>query len=320
MNKDTVLISGAAGFIGSSLAYKLASLKFKVIGFDNFAPNYSRTLKEYNLQRLRKFSHFKFYEMDILNKEGLKNIIFKHAPGTVFHLAALTGVRQSLKTPKEYELTNIVGTKNIYKIVSRLPKTSFIFASSSSVYGKNDGTPFKEDFPLSPQSPYAKTKTLAELEITNMYGEYSIPTVITRFFSVYGPYGRPDMAPYLFTKAALTQQPIVQIGIGNTARDYTYIDDVTSALLKLVAHKNPLTVVNIGSSAPVTLSNLISMIEKIIGKPILRTEVPYDKTESFLTYADISRAKSLLSWHPKVSIEEGLYEFVQWYKSRFSSL
>lgn len=312
----TVLVTGAAGFIGSSLSEKLLQQGYEVIGIDNLTDNYNPLYKKENLSYLYRYQNFKFHKIDILNNTAVNKIFTKYLPHTIIHLAALTGVRASLLEPKIYEEINVLGTKNIYDTAVKFKAKKFIFSSSSSVYGNSKHIPFSELQKLTPKSPYAKTKKEAEILIQKLYSKYHLSTVILRFFSVYGPKGRPDMAPYLFTASAIHQKKIAQYGDGNSARDYTYIDDVTEAIIKLL-HKNQfhLEIFNIGNSSPVKLHKLIRTVENLTGFKTKRIILPMNKSESVITFADIQKAYKQFRWLPKTSFISGMKTFINWYKN-----
>ncbi len=305
-----IIITGSSGFIGSNLALKLLEQEYEILGID---------IKN-NLKQLQKNSRFKFYKIDILDKQKINKIFLKFEPQIVIHFAALTGVRNSFYNAKSYSKTNIKGTQIVYLAAVKSKAMKFIFSSSSSVYGDNPHIPFSEDCQLHPKSPYAKSKAEAEKILYKLYQKYKLPTLILRFFSVYGPYGREDMAPYLFTQAAFNTKPIPQFGDGLSARDYTYIDDITGALMKTVGINSNWNIINIGNSHPVKLKDLILLTQKLTGKTIRITQKPLNSYESKITYADITKAKKLLNWQPRVSFEKGMKRFINWYKINCTNL
>lgn len=314
MKPMQILVSGAAGFIGYHLAQKLLHLGFTVIGIDNLNLAYNPAFKRDRLQRLYKSPNFIFYETDILKPKLLMRIFESHQISIVYHLAARTGVRASIKFPKLYQQTNVLGTKNLYLLAAHLNVRQFIFASSSSVYGDSQ-TPFKETIPLpTPTSPYASSKQSAEKMIQTLYKRSPISTTILRFFSVYGPHGRPDMAPYIFTEAILNSTPLTLYGNGKQARDYTYIDDIVFGLISAMKNRFPFEIVNLGNDSPITIYDLISIIEKISGKRAKISQKPLRNEEVNITWADIGKAKKILHWQPKTSLKAGIEKFVTWYK------
>lgn len=313
MKQDKILITGAAGFIGSSLSLSLLKSGKTVIGLDNLANNYNPVFKLANLTELKRFSQFHFHKADILDRSSINQIFHKYRPVTVIHLAALTGVRASLKKPKLYLHVNVTGTINVYEMAINSGVKSFIFSSSSSIYGNNP-LPFTENQQPDPLSPYAKSKAQAETEIRKLHSKHNLQTTILRFFSVYGSRGRPDMAPYLFTEAALTGKTVNQFGQGDTARDYTYIDDVLDAVNKTLPFSPGFATINIGDSHPVKLSELIKTVEEFTNRTILKKVKQSKKEESTITYADITKAQRLLKWSPRYSLAKGLHNFIDWYK------
>lgn len=310
----TTLITGCAGFIGSTLCKFFINQGHSVIGIDNLVRNYPVKFKKHNLAQIKSSTRFNFYPLNVLNYHQVQTIILKHQPQIVFHLAALTGVRASLQKSQKYFETNVIGTKNIYQLASSVKNCSFVFTSSSSVYGNSSQIPFTETQELNPLSPYAKSKFAAEKVIKKLYSRLKIPTTILRLFSVYGPLGRPDMAPYLFTQAAFLNQPVAQFGQNKSARDYTFINDVITAFVKLNDTLHGFDIINIGNSSPITLIKLIHTIEKLSNRKIRTIKKPVNKIESYITYADISKAKSLLNWKPTCNFINGMTKFVNWYK------
>lgn len=313
-----ILVTGAAGFIGFHLTKELLTLCHYVIGIDNLNRAYNPNLK---IDRLKNLSHhklFKFYQGDILNRRFLKKIFTDHNFSTVYHLAARTGIRTSIKYPILYQRVNSEGTKILYQLAHMFGISHFIFASSSSVYGDSP-LPFTETMNLpSPSSPYAASKQNAEKILVDLQKQYRIPTTIFRFFSVYGHHGRPDMAPYLFTQAILTQKPLTLFGSGEEARDYTYIDDIVQGLSSGLSRRFASEIINLGNHKPVTTANLISTIESISNLKAKIIRKPRRQEEVKITFADITKAKKLLDWQPQTPLFEGMKKFILWYKkSRF---
>ncbi|KKP59971.1 MAG: Nucleoside-diphosphate-sugar epimerase [Candidatus Gottesmanbacteria bacterium GW2011_GWA1_34_13] len=315
MKPQTILITGALGFIGYHTSQELIKKYKLVIGIDNIINNYSQKLKKDNLKILSQYPNFEFKKIDILDYLELKKVFLKYKPQVVIHLAALTGVRNSITNPKLYEYVNIYGTKNVYKLSIENHINKFIFSSSSSVYGNISKIPFKENGKLHPNSPYAKSKLTAEKIIIKLYKKHKLPTVILRFFSVYGPHGRPDMAPYIFTKAAYSNKPVIKYGPGNSARDFTYIDDIVQAIIKCIEKPLTFNIFNIGNSYPITLNKLILYIEKYTKNKLIIINKPIISAESKITYANIDKAKKIISWKPKTKFSQGIKKFVNWYKN-----
>lgn len=311
-----LLVTGAAGFIGAHLAKHLLSQNHEVIGIDNLSPYYSPEYKKLRLEKLVGTNpKFTFLELDITNLDKISEIFGKNQFDVVFHLAAQAGVRYSLTNPYIYEKTNILGTLNILENLKKSPKTRLIFASSSSVYGNSKNIPFSEnDTDLWPISLYGVTKRSNELMIKTYHDLFGIKSVCARFFTVYGPWGRPDMAYFMFTKNILEGKKIEVFKL-ETQRDMTYIDDIIIGLDKILNSNLDFEIINLGNSSPIKLEYLVTTLEKISGiKADLQiTNLP--KGDVNATYADISKANSLLGWKPITSVYSGLEKFVNWFQS-----
>lgn len=313
MNNQTVLVTGNAGFIGSNLTKKLLALGYRVIGVDNFNDYYNPLIKERNIAEFKK--NFKQYCLDILDKEKLKLIFDNEKPKIIIHLAARAGVRPSLLNPELYYQVNVEGTKNLLKLAKKFAVKQFIFASSSSVYGNQTKVPFSETDKLGkPVSPYAETKLKGEELCRQLSQATNISTTCLRFFTVYGPSGRPDMAPYLFTRAILNNQPIIRYGDGSTERDYTFIDDIVSGIIAAMQKQLKYEIFNLGNNQPVKLNTFIKLIETIIGKTAKIIEKPRHPADVPRTFADIDKAEKLLNWKPMTDLKTGLTKFVEWFK------
>ncbi len=311
MKTKTILVTGAAGFIGYSLCKKLKNNT--ILGVDNFYSNYNIQQKKRGIKELVKNKNFHFIKGDIREAVLLKRIFKRFTIDKVVHLAALTGVRASLNNPDLYYQANVLGTKRIYEISIKNNVKQFIFASSSSVYGKGTRIPFTEKQKLFPQSPYAQTKKKAEDILSELRKKYQMPTTILRLFSVYGPHGRPDMAPYKFTEAAYFNKVVPFYGAGESARDYTYIDDVISAFKKALDRPQTFLICNIGNASPVKLIELARQVEFLTKKKLNLVKKPSNPAESFITWADISLAQKKLDWKPRVSFPQGMKKFVTWF-------
>ncbi|MBW2989544.1 GDP-mannose 4,6-dehydratase [Candidatus Woesearchaeota archaeon] len=311
------LITGGAGFIGSHLCKALLAKGNKVIAVDNFNGYYNPRIKEANLDEIRSNPLFKLYRSDILDYKKLQDIFENEKPDKVVHLAARAGVRASLENPLLYQKVNIKGTNLMLEIAKKYAIKKFIFGSSSSVYGINKKVPFSEDDLTDKQiSPYGITKKSGELLCRCYNSLYGIPIVCLRFFTVYGPHGRPDMAPYKFTKLILEGKPIEVYGGGGSKRDYTYVQDIIAGILLALDSNLNFEIINLGNSNTVELGYLISLIEKETGKKAMINKVGVQKGDVPITYADISKAKRLLGYDPKVKIEKGISLFVDWFKNK----
>lgn len=306
----SILVTGAAGFIGSWTAKCLLEKGRDVIGIDNFNDYYNPEFKESNIRGLK----IKLYREDIRDYGRLKNIFEENRIDKIVHLAAMVGVRPSIANPFIYEEVNIKGTLNLLELARQNNIKKFVFASSSSVYGDRDKVPFsEEDATNSPISPYAATKKSGELVCRAYSCLYKMPVVCLRFFTVYGPCGRPDMAPYKFVDRIAHDREIEMYGDGSTRRDYTYVADVVSGVLKSIDLDADYEIINLGCGNPVRLKDFISVIEKNLGKRanIIHKEMqPGDVKQ---TYADISKARNLLGYSPKTKIGEGMKAFCDWY-------
>lgn len=313
---ETILVTGGAGFIGSHLCDFLLQNGKKVVCVDNFNDYYSPKIKKKNIEHNLKNQNFILYKKDFSDFKSMKAIFEKHLPDKVAHLGARAGVRPSIENPFVYEESNLKGTLNLLELSKNKVK-KFVFASSSSVYGRTSKVPFSEkDIVDRPVSPYAATKISGEHLCYTYSYLYNLDVVCLRFFTVYGPRGRPDMAPYLFTDLIYNDKPITVFGDGNSKRDYTYVDDVISGVYAALEKKFGFEVFNLGNSKTVKLSRLIEVIETNLGKKaqIIRKEIP--KADVIQTYADISKSKKMLGYNPKTSIEEGMKRFTEWYLKR----
>lgn len=313
--KQTLLITGGAGFIGSSLIAAIIN-DYKIICIDNFNDYYNPLWKEENIQPFLKHKNFILYKTDICNLEDLKQIFTNHKINKIIHLAARAGVRPSIENPLLYEQVNVGGTLNLLEMARQYQIPHFIFASSSSVYGNQAKVPFSEtDSVNKPISPYAATKKAAEMLCHTYAHLYKIKTTCLRFFTVYGPKGRPDMAPYLFTKAILTGEKINRFGNGQSQRDYTYVDDIVSGIIKTIDKIFDFEILNLGNNQPVSLNNFIQTIENLTDEKAQIINLPTQAGDVAKTYADISKAKKILNWQPKTDLSTGLKKFIDWYKT-----
>ncbi len=319
----TVLVTGAAGFIGYHVSEALLAQGETVVGIDILSPYYDVRLKEARVGRLRKNKNFTFVKADIAEHEKLATTLAPFAPiRRVVHLAAQAGVRYSLQHPFEYAAANVVGHLSILEFCRHTPGFEhLVYASSSSVYGGNTKLPFSvEDRVDTPVSLYAATKRADELMSQSYAHLYRIPQTGMRFFTVYGPWGRPDMALFLFTRAILAGEPIHVFNGGDMARDFTFVDDIVQGVLAALRTppKNgpaaPHRVYNLGNSCAEPLPKLIALIEKSLGKKAKHISEPMQPGDVQATYADIEPARRDLGFAPRVRIEEGVPRFVAWYR------
>lgn len=313
-----VLITGGAGFIGSNLTeHLLAEGGWNVSVVDDLNDFYSPEIKRANMAEVRETGDFQFFEADIRDAERLRAVFDENEFDIIVHLAARAGVRPSLKHPKLYAETNINGTLNLLELARDYEVKQFVFGSSSSVYGENEKLPFAEDDPIfNPISPYAATKASGEL-ICHTYSHlFDIRTVCLRFFTVYGPRQRPDLAIHKFSKRIWDGDPISVFGDGSTRRDYTYIDDIISGIRSAMDYDATMhEVFNLGESETTELSRLIELLEKYLGKNAIIDRQPLQPGDVPITFADLSKARKLLGYDPQTKIEDGIPKFVEWFKS-----
>jgi len=336
----TYLVTGGSGFIGSHLIEKLLKEGHSVINIDNFDDFYDYKVKIKNtLESLGKKSEFKFsqkendilhlisisksenytlYFQDIRDKNGLEKIFTDHKIDQIIHLAALAGVRPSIERPLEYEEVNVRGTMNLWELCRQFGIKKFICASSSSVYGNNEKTPFSENDNVDkPISPYAATKKSGEVLGHVYHGLYGIDMFQLRFFTVYGPRQRPDLAIHKFTKLISEDKEIPFYGNGTTARDYTYIDDIIDGIVKssqyLEKNTGVYEIINLGESQVINLNEMLSTLETLLGKSAIRKNLPMQPGDVTKTNADITKAKNLVAYNPVTNFQNGTKKFVEWF-------
>lgn len=308
-----ILVTGSAGFIGSHLCERLLESGHEVFGLDNFNDFYDPAIKRRNISKAELNPRFTLIEGDILDDRILKNIFSGFHIDIVVHLAALAGVRKSIDNPLEYVDVDIKGTVNLLEHCRIFKVNKFIYASTSSVYGLNP-IPFKEeDCTQSPVSPYAAAKQAGELFCRTYHILYGISAVCLRFFTVYGPRQRPEMAIHNFASSIEAGKEILIFGDGNSSRDYTYIDDIVSGIEASIEYDCTFEVFNLGNSRPIKLNDLIELIEKKLGKPARRVYIEMQNGDALHTFADITKSKERLGYCPSVSIEEGIDRFINWY-------
>jgi len=309
-----ILVTGGAGFIGSHLCEKLIDSGSKIICVDNFDEFYEPAIKEDNISDLAA-KDFELYRSDICDPVSMEEIFSKSSIDMVIHMAAKAGVRPSIREPLLYERVNIRGTINLLECCRRHNVSRFIFASSSSVYGGNEKLPFSEedrvDFPI---SPYAATKKAGELICHTYNSLYKISVFCFRFFTVYGPRQRPEMAIHKFTRKILNGEDVEIYGDGSSSRDYTYIDDVISGIMNSIEKIKGFEIINLGNSSTVKLLDLVKLIEAAAGRKARMRFIRTQPGEVFMTYANIRKAKKMLEYLPKTNIGEGVDRFIEWYK------
>lgn len=317
-NDIKILVTGGAGFIGSHLVGRLLKEGYEVICLDNFNDYYNPEIKRNNIKPHLREKRFNLIEADIRDKDTLKKIFEKYKLRKVIHLAAQAGVRFSLKQPNLYVDVNVNGTLNFLELSKEYKIKNFIFGSSSSVYGATKEIPFSEEGKLKPISPYGVSKRAGELLCSTYNHLYNLPVTILRFFTVYGPRQRPDMAIHKFTKLINEGKEICLYGTGETNRDYTYISDIVEGIISSLNKDFNYEIFNLGNSNPTNLSHLISLIEKNLGKSAKVKYLPEQPGDPSITFADISKSKRILNYEPKVKIEEGIKRFIEWYKNEKS--
>lgn len=309
-----VLVTGGAGFIGSHACEHLLERGDEIVVLDNCNDFYDPGIKSRNLDRVRERGAFPFYCQDLLDVPALTQVFEAHRPSAVLHLAAYAGVRPSLQNPVLYTQVNVSGTAGLLEIARRFGVVNFVFASSSSVYGINSKVPFAEDDPISqPVSPYAATKRAGELLCFTHHHNYGLPISCLRFFTVYGPRQRPEMAIHKFVRAIVNDGEIPVYHEGKSERDYTYIDDIVQGILGALDRPDGFRIYNLGNSRTVPLIRLIQLIEKALQKKARIKLLPAQAGDVPITYADISKARECLGYSPETPIEEGIPKFVEWY-------
>jgi len=313
MIASKILVTGAAGFIGWKTSEKLLEKGFEVVGIDNMNNYYDVRLKEWRLNQLSPHKKFAFYKIDIEDRKALKELFENHKFDAIINLAARAGVRYSMINPYIYYTTNVMGTLNLLELCKDYNVPQFVLASTSSLYA-GQPMPFKEDLPVNqPISPYAASKKAAEVLSYTYHYLYGIDVTVVRYFTVYGPAGRPDMSIFRFIKWILNDKPVQIYGDGTQSRDFTYVDDIAEGTIKAL---KPLgyEIINLGGGRnPISLNDLLNIIEKYTNKKSKRIYSDFVKADMKSTWADIKKAEKLLSWKPKISVEEGIKKTVEWF-------
>lgn len=312
------LVTGAAGFIGMHTSKRLSELGYELVGLDNLNSYYDPALKEYRLALLRPYPNFRFIKQDLADHQGMAELFRKEQFQCVIHLAAQAGVRYSLEAPFDYVDSNLVGMMTILEGCRHNGVEHLVYASSSSVYGMNTKVPFSEsDNVDQPVSLYAATKKSNELMAHSYSHLYNIPTTGLRFFTVYGPAGRPDMAPWLFTEAIMRGKPIRVFNHGKMQRDFTYIDDIVEGVCRIQdvipTEQAPYSLYNIGNNQPIELRNFIAALEKACGKEAEKIFMEMQPGDVPRTYADTQQLETAVGYKPATYIDNGMQSFVNWY-------
>ena len=309
-------ITGCAGFIGFHLCKRLLESGYQICGYDNLNNYYNPVLKKIRLNILSEFQNFEFVKGDLTDKELLEHIIKKFEPKQIIHLAAQAGVRYSIENPMSYIQSNIVGFQNIIDIAKIQRIDKFIYASSSSVYGGITTIPFNENMDVrNPISLYAATKISNELTAHVYNHLFKLPSIGLRFFTVYGPYGRPDMAMFKFSKAMLLSKPIEVYNNGQMIRDFTYIDDIIDGIISCInlEIQNDCKIYNLGRGCPIKLLDMIQILEEHLGIKATMKFMPMQAGDVPCTLSDISKAQKELGYSPKISVQEGIMNFCKWF-------
>lgn len=313
------LVTGGAGFIGSTLVDRLLKEGNSVIVVDNFCDFYSPEIKENNVKHNLNNLNYKLYKMDIRDNEQLSKVFSDNKIDGIFHLAAMAGVRPSIENPILYQEVNGIGTQNILEEAKKNNIKNLVMASSSSVYGNCKEVPFKEDFIVDYAiSPYAATKKSNEVMAHVYHHLFNMNIIMLRFFTVFGPRQRPDLAINKFTRLMLDGKEIPMFGDGSTSRDYTYVDDIVDGIIKSMNYaennNDVYEIINLGNSSPISLKEMISIIGETIGVEPVINQLPMQPGDVERTYADISKARKLLNYEPQTSFKSGIEKFVEWYK------
>ena len=331
------LVTGAAGFIGMHVAERLLAMDHEVVGLDNLNNYYDVTLKEARLARLQELTGFSFQRVDLSDDAAMREVFAQGRFSHVVHLGAQAGVRYSLTHPHVYIDSNVRGTLNVLEGCRAQGIEHLVFASTSSVYGLNARMPYSPDHGVDhPVSLYASTKRAGELFAHNYAELFGVPITALRFFTVYGPWGRPDMSPMIFARKILAGEPLDVFNFGKHRRDFTYIDDIVEGVVRVLvkppvanpawdavtaspsSSRAPFRICNIGHSEPVELLYFIELLERALGREAQKTLLPMQPGDVENTYADMSHLEALVGYRPQVSIEEGVERFVSWYRARYT--
>jgi UDP-glucuronate 4-epimerase len=337
-NMKIIIVTGSAGFIGSSVCLKLLERGESIIGIDNHNDYYDPKIKEARVERLSKYSNYQHCRVDLSNQKNLEDVFKNYKPQKVINLAAQAGVRYSMENPLAYISSNIVGFANILENCRYHKIEHLVYASTSSVYGANTSMPFSEhDSVNHPLSVYAASKKSNELMAHAYSHLYKLPTTGLRFFTVYGPWGRPDMALFKFTKAILQEKPIDIFNYGKHTRDFTYIDDIVEGVIKILDNpatgnvdwnsnqpdpansKAPWCIYNIGNNEPVQLMDYVDALEKALGKKAIINFLPLQPGDVPDTYANVDNLKEKFNYKPSTSVVDGVSNFVKWYKDYYQN-
>jgi UDP-glucuronate 4-epimerase len=313
MPSQTILVTGAAGFVGSRLARRLLDRGDRVIGLDNLNDYYPTVHKHRHLADLKDDPNFIFLEKDLCDAEGLASVMKEYRPDAVAHLAAMAAVRYSVKHPLIYGHVNVQGSMNLMEAARQNGNPRVVLASTGSSYGSNTPVPFVETAPCDrPLAPYPASKRAMELIAHSFNHLFQLPITILRFFNVYGPHGRPDMMPWQWTRMIQRGETLTLYKNGHLKRDWTYIDDIVAGFVSALDKEFAYEIINLGCSKPVENIEFVRTLEKLLGKKAVIVDTPCPPSEPLVTYADITKARQLLNYDPKVNVEEGLSRFIEW--------
>lgn len=310
---ETFLVTGAAGFIGSRLSRALLDRGDRVIGFDNLNDYYALIHKQRHLRDLTTHSRFTLVEGDIRSADTLRALVAEHRPDGIAHLAAMAAVRYSVEHPLIYGSVNVQGAVNLLDAARHMGRPRMVLASTGSLYGSDTPVPFKETAAADrPLAPYPASKRAMELMAHSFHHLWKLPLTIVRFFNVYGPHGRPDMMPWQWSKMILRDEPLTLYGAGKLKRDWTYIDDIVAGFIAALDKGLSWEILNLGCQNPVENLDFVHVLERLLGRKARIIDTPTPASEPLITFADISKARALIGYDPKISVEEGLSRFVEW--------
>jgi UDP-glucuronate 4-epimerase len=311
-----VFVTGAAGFVGSRLSKTLMARGDTVVGFDNFNDYYAQSHKDRHLADLLPNPSFELIRGDLRDAPLLRELFQKHKPDAVAHLAGMAAVRYSVQHPLLYADVNVQGSVNVLDAARHSGHPVCVLASTSSVYGADTPVPFVETAAAArPLAPYPASKRAMELFAFSYAHLWKLPTTVVRFFNVYGPHGRPDMMPWQWTLKILAGEPLTLYSGGKLKRDWTYVDDIVAGLIAAIDHKLENEIINLGCGCPVENLEFVEILESLLGKKATRIDAPTPVSEPNITYADVSKAKRLLGYEPKISVAEGLKRFIEWMRA-----
>lgn len=312
-----VVVTGAAGFVGSRLSHALLDRGDTVLGLDNLNDYYSPALKERNLSLLEGREGFRFVRADLRDAPLVLSLLQEFRPDAVAHLAAMAAVRYSVQHPLIYGEVNVQGTMNLLDAARQTGQPRCVLASTGSVYGADTPVPFLETAPADrPLAPYPASKRAMELMAHSYQHLWHLPTTVVRFFNVYGPFGRPDMMPWQWTEKILRGEPLTLFNGGHMKRDWTYVDDIVAGFVSALDAGLNWEIINLGCGNPVENLRFVQILEELLGKQAEIIDTPAPPSEPLITFADITKARQLLGFEPKVNVEEGLARFVEWYQAR----